>query len=63
MWSLIFMLENVKVKIVMDGSTGLFLGINDITDTFRFVFSLIFCFCFFMLDLAEFYLLLVPQYV
>lgn len=47
MWSLIFMLENVKVKIVMDGSTGLFLGINNITDTFRIVFSLIFFFLFF----------------
>lgn len=63
MWSLIFMLENVKVKIVMDGSTGLFLVINDITDTFRFIFSLIFSVFFFMLALAEFYLFLVPQYI
>lgn len=47
MWSLIFMLENVKVKIVMDGSTGLFLVINNITDTFRFIFSLIFSVFFF----------------
>lgn len=62
MWSLIFMLENVKVKIVMDGSTGLFLGINDITDTFRFVFSLIFSVSF-TLALAEFYIFLVLQYV
>lgn len=62
MWSLIFMLENGKVKIVMDGSTGLFLVINDITDTFRFIFSLIFSVSF-TLSLAEFYLFLVPQYV
>lgn len=61
MWSLIFMLENVKVKIVMDGSTGLFLVIN-ITDTFRFIFSLIFSVSF-TLALAEFYLFLVPQYI
>lgn len=61
MWSLFFMLENVKVKIVMDGSTGLFLVIN-ITDTFRFIFSLIFSVSF-TLALAEFYLFLVPQYV
>lgn len=56
------MLENVKVKSVMDGSTGLFLVINDITDTFRFIFSLIFSVSF-TLSLAEFYLFLVPQYV
>lgn len=42
MVSYFFMLENVKVKIVMDGSTGLFLVINDITDTFRFIFSFLF---------------------